>query len=100
VLDFYDAAADHDWDRAIGRWSPSMQERYPPQEWLIDRFRPTTRIDVTRLRTLSVDRDANTARVAISLTEYRTAEPSPRRFSGAWDLVRRDGRWLLDDPDF
>jgi hypothetical protein len=77
-----------------------MQERYPVQEWLIDRFRRTTRIDITRLRTISVDRDAGRARVAVTLVEYRTVEPSPRTFVGAWDLVRIDGRWVLDDPDF
>jgi hypothetical protein len=77
-----------------------MQQRYPPQQWLIDRFRPTTRIDITRLQTISVDREAGRARVGVSLVEYRTVEPSPRSFVGAWDLVLIDGRWLLDDPDF
>ena len=95
---FYDAVEDHDWDTAIALWSPSMQERYPPQEWLIDRFKRTTRIDITRLVTVS-EGDGR-ARVQVSLTEYRTVEPSPRRFVGAWDLVLRDGRWLLHDPDF
>ena len=98
VLAFYDAVEDHDWDTAIDLWSPSMQERYPPQEWLVARFRPTTRIDVTRIDTIS--NSGGRARVEVSLTEYRTVEPSPRRFVGAWDLVRRDGRWLLNDPDF
>jgi hypothetical protein len=36
----------------------------------------------------------------VSLVEYRTVEPSPRTFTGAWDLIRIDGRWLLHDPDF
>jgi hypothetical protein len=90
----------HDWDRAIALWSPSMRERYPPDEWLIGRFRRTTDIEITRLETLAIDRAAGTARVAISLIERRTVEPSPRRFTGAWDLVRIDGVWRLDDPDF
>jgi hypothetical protein len=98
VLAFYDAVETHDWDTAIDLWSPSMQERYPPQEWLINRFRRTTRIDVTRIETVS--NSGGRARVEVSLTEYRTVEPSPRRFVGAWDLVLRDGRWLLNDPDF
>lgn len=98
VLAFYDAVEDQDWDTAIDLWSPSMQQRYPPQEWLIDRFRRTTRIDVTRIDTVS--NAGGRARVEISLTEYRSVEPSPRRFVGAWDLVRLDGRWVLDDPDF
>ena len=98
VIAFYDAAADHDWDRAISLWSASMQDRYPPQEWLVDRFRRTTRIDITRLVTVS--QGDGRARVEVSLTEYRTVEPSPRRFVGAWDLILVDGEWLLHDPDF
>ena len=100
VAKFYDAVEAHDWDTAIALWSPSMRRRYPPQEWLIDRFKRTTRIDLTRLRTASVDRAAGRARVAVSLTEYRTVEPSPRSFSGSWDLVVVNGRWRLNDPNF
>ncbi|HUQ43510.1 MAG TPA: protein kinase [Candidatus Limnocylindria bacterium] len=98
VVAFYDAVERHDWDTATALWSASMQERYPPEEWLIDRFRRTTRMDITRLVTVS--QGDGRARVEVSLTEYRTVEPSPRRFAGAWDLVHVDGRWLLDDPDF
>jgi hypothetical protein len=100
VLDFYNAVTVHDWETAIALWSPSMQERYPPQEYLIDRFARTTEIDITRLRTISMDADAGRARVAVSLVEHRSIEPSPRTFVGAWDLVLVDGRWLLNDPDF
>jgi hypothetical protein len=77
-----------------------MQRRYPPDEWLIDRFRPTTRIDITYLKTVYIDRDAGRARVSVTLVEYRRVEPSPRTFAGAWDLVRIDGRWVLDQPYF
>jgi len=77
-----------------------MQERYPPDDWLVGRFRRTTRIDITSLRTVSLNRDAGTARVEVSLVEHRSVEPSPRTFVGAWDLVRIDGRWMLDDPRF
>jgi hypothetical protein len=77
-----------------------MQERYPPDEWLIGRFRRTTDIEITNLETVAIDRDAGTARVAVSLVERRSVEPSPRRFTGAWDLVWIDGAWRLNDPDF
>jgi len=100
VRNFYRAVETHDWDTAIDLWSPSMQRRYPVDEWLIGRFRRTTRIDITGLRTIYLDQDAGRARVAVSLVEYRTVEPSPRGFTGAWDLVRIDGRWVLNDPDF
>ena len=62
---FYGAVEDHDWDLAIALWSPSMRERYPPDEWLIGRFRRTTRIDIPRLVTRSVNLDAGTANVAV-----------------------------------
>ena len=97
---FYGAVEDHDWDLAIALWSPSMRERYPPDEWLIGRFRRTTRIDITRLVTRSVNLDAGTANVAVRLVEYRTVEPSPRTLTGSWDLVLVDGRWKLDQPHF
>jgi len=100
VAAFYGAVEAHDWDTAIALWSPSMQERYPPQQWLIDRFERTTRIDITRLQTVSIDADDGRARVAVTIVEYRTVEPSPRTFSGSWDLVLIDGRWLLDQPHF
>jgi Protein kinase domain len=100
VRDFYDQVEAHHWDAAIALWSPSMQQRYPPDEWLIDRFRPTTRIEITYLKTTFIDRDAGRARVSVNLVEYRRVEPSPRTFVGAWDLVRFDGRWVLDQPHF
>jgi len=100
VTNFYAAVVRHDWDTAIALWSPSMQRRYPPQEWLIDRFKRTTRIDITRLRTDFVNTASGTARVEVSLVEYRTVEPSPRTFVGYWDLVLINGRWLLNDPHF
>ena len=100
VAAFYAAVASHDWQAAISLWSPDMQRRYPPQEWLIDRFAHTTRIVITRLRTLSRNDAGGTASVAVSLVEYRTVAPSPRTFVGSWDLVRLGGRWLLDQPHF
>ena len=77
-----------------------MQRNYPPDEWLIGRFARTTRIDITRLRTVALNTAAGTARVAVTLVEYRTVEPSPRTFVGSWDLIRVGGRWLLDEPHF
>jgi hypothetical protein len=98
VRDFYEAAQTHDWNAAIALWSPAMRERYPPDEWLIDRFQPTTRIDLTHLDTVFVDRGAGRASVSVSLVEYRRVEPSPQTFAGSWDLVRIDGRWVLNEP--
>jgi hypothetical protein len=75
-----------------------MQERYPPDVWLIERFTDTTQIDITYIET--VERGSGRARVSVALVEYRILEPSPRTLVGAWDLVRIDGDWLLDVPYF
>ena len=100
VAEFYNAVEHHRWAEATSLWSPRMRANYPPAEWLVGRFRRTTRIDITRLRTLSVNQATGRASVAVSRIEYRTVEPSPRSFTGSWDLVRINGRWLLDQPHF
>jgi hypothetical protein len=100
VRRFYDAVEAHDWKTATALWSPSMRQRYPPKQWLIDRFKRTTRIDITRLTTRSFDPNRGTANVAVRIVEYRTVEPSPRSFAGSWDLVLIDGHWKLNQPHF
>ena len=98
VHDFYAAAEGHAWDAATAMWSPSMQENYPPDVYLVDRFADTSRIDVTSVETVS--RGDGRATVSVSLVEYRVLDPTPRTIVGAWDLVRIDGVWLLDVPYF
>jgi hypothetical protein len=97
VREFYAAAEDHLWGTATDLWTSSMQERYPPQEYIVDRFIDTTRIDITYIETVS--RGDGRARVQVALTEYRLLDP-PRDIVGAWDLVKIDGVWLLDVPYF
>jgi hypothetical protein len=101
VLAFYDAVERHQFARAASLWTASMRQRYPVSGNINGRFSRTTRIDVTSIRTVALNTRAGTATVAISLKEYRTVEPSPRFFTGSWDLVRTsDGRWLLNQPHF
>jgi hypothetical protein len=97
VRAFYDAVERHDFEQAAALWTAEMRQRYPPSRYIDGRFAGTTRIDLPRLSTVA--RSGDTARVAVTVIEYRTDEPTPRRYEGAWDLVRRDGRWLLADPD-
>ena len=97
VRAFYDAVEAHDFDRAAALWTAEMRERYPPDEYLVGRFTPTTRIDILGVRTL--ERAGDRARVAVAIREFRSDEDGSRVYEGAWDLVRRDGRWLLADPD-
>jgi hypothetical protein len=100
VAAFYDAVEHHRWNEAKALWSPRMQRRYPPDQWLVGRFAHTTRIDIIRLRQTALDTARGTATVAVTIVEYRSDAPSPRTLSGSWDLVRSGGRWLLDEPHF
>lgn len=77
-----------------------MRRQYPPKGYIDGRFSRTTRIDLRRNEIISLDRRAGTAVVAVDLIEYRTVEPSPRRFIGRWDLVLVNGQWLMDRPHF
>jgi hypothetical protein len=97
VRDFYAAVENHLWGTATDLWTTSMQERYPPQEYIVDRFIDTTRIDITYIETVS--RGDGQARVEVALTEYRLLDPA-RTLVGAWDLLKVDGGWLLDVPYF
>lgn len=99
VADFYAAVAAHDWQRAIALWSPAMRKRYPPDQWLIGRFRPTTAIRIERLRTTSYRPSKGTAVVAVTLVESRD-DGTKRTISGSWVLRRYRGAWLLDQPRF
>jgi hypothetical protein len=98
VRRFYSAVEDHLWATATDLWSSSMQQSYPPDVYLVDRFADTTQIDITSIETVS--RGDGQARVEVELVEYRLLDPSPRTLAGAWDLVKIDGVWLLDVPYF
>jgi eukaryotic-like serine/threonine-protein kinase len=97
---FYNLVEAHRFDEAAALWTARMRQEYPPRGYIDGRFAPTTRIDLRRNEITSLDRRAGTATVAVDLIEYRTVEPSPRRFVGWWELVLVDGRWLMDRPHF
>jgi serine/threonine-protein kinase len=100
VARFYRLVVAERFDDAAALWTPSMLERYPPDAYIDGRFAPTTRIDLLRNDIVAIDPEAGTATVAVDLVEYRESGPSPRRFTGSWDLVLVDGVWLMNDPDF
>jgi hypothetical protein len=74
-----------------------MRERYPPDEYIDGRFAPTTRIDLNRNEV--IQQDADSAIVAVDLTEYRN-DGDVRRWIGSWDLVLTGSGWRMNDPDF
>jgi serine/threonine-protein kinase len=97
---FYNLVEAHRFDEAAALWTARMRRQYPPDGYIDGRFSRTTRIDLRRNEITSLNRRAGTATVAVDLIEYRTVEPSPRRFIGWWELVLVDGRWLMDRPHF
>ena len=97
---FYYLVEAHDFDAAARLWTARMRRQYPPNGYIDGRFSRTTRIDLRRNEITSLNRRAGTATVAVDLIEYRTVEPSPRRFVGWWELVLVDGQWLMDRPHF
>jgi hypothetical protein len=100
VARFYDLVETHQFDAAASLWTSRMRRQYPPDGNIDGRFSRTTRIDLRRDRVTAVDLRAGTAVVAVDLIEYRTVEPSPRRFVGRWDLVLTDRGWRMDEPHF
>ena len=100
VASFYDLVEAHDFDAAAALWTARMRNEYPPNEYIAGRFSRTTRIDLRRNEVVQFDASSGTAVVAVDLVEYRTVEPSPRRFVGSWDLVLTDDGWRMDEPHF
>ncbi|MEX2010937.1 MAG: hypothetical protein WEF51_01735 [Chloroflexota bacterium] len=100
VARFYYLVETHDFDAAAALWTARMRRQYPPRGYIDGRFARTTRIDLRRNEIVALNARAGTAVVAVNLIEYRTVEPSPRRFIGRWDLVLVNGRWLMDRPHF
>ena len=97
---FYDLVVAHEFDAAAELWTARMRREYPPDGYIDGRFAQTTRIDLLRNELIAIDVRAGTAVVAVALVEYRTVEPSPRRFIGRWDMVLTDDGWRMDEPHF
>ena len=97
VAAFYAAVVDERFDAAYALWSDRMKATYPRPEQLDDRFADTAAISFSELRVAS--RSGADATVQANFTErYDTG--SSRDFIGYWRLVRVDGRWLLDEPNY
>jgi serine/threonine-protein kinase len=97
---FYNLVEAHRFNEAAALWTARMRQQYPPDGYIDGRFSRTTRIDLRRNEITSLNRREGTATVAVDLIEYRTVEPSPRRFIGWWELRLINGQWLMDRPHF
>lgn len=100
VARFYDLVENHEFDAAATLWTSRMRRQYPPDGYIDGRFSRTTRIDLRRNDVIALDAGSGTAVVAVDLVEYRTVEPSPRRFIGRWEMVLTTDGWKMDEPHF
>jgi hypothetical protein len=97
VAEFYADVVDGRFDEAYGLWSERMKATYPRAENLDGRFASTAAIEFSELRVASLGTD--TAIVQANFTETYDGGGG-REFIGYWELVRVDGRWLLDAPHY
>jgi hypothetical protein len=97
VAAFYGHVTDGRFDSAYALWSSRMKATYPRQENLDNRFADTTAITFLRLEVVS-----RTDRSAIVQADFVETydSGSSRQFIGYWELIRVDGRWLLDAPHY
>lgn len=94
---FYANVEAGNFDAAYSLWSSRMKATYPRQANLDDRFAETA--DITFSALYVARQTATTATVQANFTETYDSGSS-RSFVGYWDLVRVDGRWLLDAPTY
>ena len=100
VAGFYNLVEAQRFEEAAALWSARMRQAYPPEGYIDGRFARTRRIELVRDVLVAIDREAGPASVAVDLIEYRTVEPSPRRFVGSWELVLTSRGWRMDEPHF
>lgn len=97
VRGFYQLVSAHQFDAAASLWSARQQAQYPPASNIAGRFANTSEVSVDMARI--VNQNANTATVAVTITEVKQGQ-SPQRLNGTWQLVRGPSGWLLDQPNF
>ncbi len=98
VARFYELVEAHEFDAAAALWTDRMRRQYPPEGFIDGRFSRTTRIDLRDNDLIAANSRA--AVVGVDLVEYRSVEPSPRRFVGRWEMVLTDEGWRMDEPHF
>lgn len=97
VAAFYGNAAAGRFDAAYGLWSQRMRDTYPRAENLDGRFDDTSSIAFEQLY-VAEQADGRATVQANFVETYESG--SSRRFVGYWRMVRVDGRWLLDEPQY
>ena len=97
VAAFYAHVAAGRFDEAYALWSDRMKATYPRADNLDGRFDSTESITFDELSVAS--QSAGDATVQANFIE-RYEGGSSRQFIGYWRLIRVDGRWLLEEPNY
>ena len=97
VGSFYALVTAGDLDAAYSLWSDRMKGTYPRQENLDERFASTA--DITFQDLAITEQSDDAATIEANFTETYDSGAS-QSFVGYWELVRVDGRWLLDEPHY
>ncbi|HUF06529.1 MAG TPA: hypothetical protein VMP86_03965 [Candidatus Binatia bacterium] len=97
VAAFYRNVAGGNFDAAYDLWSDRMKATYPRAENLDGRFSETASITFHQLYV--AEQAGPNATVQANFTETYDSGAT-RDFIGYWELVRVNGRWLLDAPHY
>ena len=95
VARFYQALAGHDFETAAALWTPAMQARYPPAEYIDQRFAGTQQIDLRAERV--VGESGGVAVVYVDVVEVMDGQIS--HWVGTWQLLDTSSGWLLNSPN-
>jgi hypothetical protein len=96
VAEFYSLVSQHRNQQAAALWSDRLKAKLPPQQNIDQRFAGTSAVTVNQARLAGQTGTAATVRT--DLTEV--SDGVQHHWVGTWRLVKVQGRWLLDEPDF
>jgi hypothetical protein len=100
VAAFYRFVVDEQFREAEALWTDEMRQRYPPAGNIDGRWDDTHAVSIQRLEIVALDEATGYALVAVDFIETSGSPATTTRYIGTWELVRRDGRWLLHEPHF
>jgi hypothetical protein len=97
VTAFYDDVASHRFADAASLWSPSLKLSDPPSVYIDQRFANTRSIWVDGVSLQGSNPPYAT--VGVRVTETVGPAGATQVFTGSWQLVQQNGRWLLNWPN-
>jgi hypothetical protein len=100
---FYAYVLQTRFDQAARLWSPAMQQRAPPLQFINQRFADTTELAVRTIPDPTSDPSTGSAKVDVWLTETDQppgGTPQTVHWQGYWTLIKVGGKWLMDSEFF